>query len=247
MTIEMQLLEEKRKHLQSDHYERNRMTFYRRKLFTNPLGEVLDIGSNSGEILRQFSNMVTKITVLDYDLALSNAAKINLGDKCTVSICANAVCLPFRDQAFDTVMMLELIEHIPWKYHRECLGEAWRVLKPGGVFILSTPNESSITSRTGKWQARKTGKSWEAWDSTHVALYRAPNFLKAAWALEPASLKRCAYYYLPNQVSRSDWSIKTRLLHKFSSWISLNTSGWQPMFGLGFHVLEVILKPSSAR
>ncbi len=46
--------------------------------------------------------------------------------------------LPFKSQAFDVALMIEVIEHIP--QDREALAEVQRVLKPGGILLLTTPN-----------------------------------------------------------------------------------------------------------
>lgn len=55
-------------------------------------------------------------------------------------VLANGRCesLPFRDESFKTVISSEVIEHVPdvpeiWK-------EMWRVLKPGGIAIVGTPD-----------------------------------------------------------------------------------------------------------
>ncbi len=51
---------------------------------------------------------------------------------------ARAEQIPFRDASFDLVVAFELIEHLhDW---RALLGEARRLLAPGGQFIVSTPN-----------------------------------------------------------------------------------------------------------
>lgn len=50
---------------------------------------------------------------------------------------ADAARLPFRSGSFDTVVMLEVLEHL--RYPREALIEAGRVLSPGGTAIVSMP------------------------------------------------------------------------------------------------------------
>jgi len=52
---------------------------------------------------------------------------------------------PFKDNFFDAVTALELIEHLFDPDH--FLDEVYRVLKPEGIFILSTPNLASIHNR----------------------------------------------------------------------------------------------------
>jgi SAM-dependent methyltransferase len=53
--------------------------------------------------------------------------------------------LPFRSAQFDLVLMLEVIEHLADIPH--ALGEIARVMKPGAVAIVTTPNRLNITSR----------------------------------------------------------------------------------------------------
>jgi SAM-dependent methyltransferase len=54
--------------------------------------------------------------------------------------CADATRLPFADAAFDAVTMFDVIEHVP--DDQGAIAEAWRVLRPGGVLLLSTPHVS---------------------------------------------------------------------------------------------------------
>lgn len=53
--------------------------------------------------------------------------------------------LPYDDASFDVVLLIEVIEHL--ENHRAALGELARILKPGGVLILTTPNIMRLNSR----------------------------------------------------------------------------------------------------
>lgn len=53
--------------------------------------------------------------------------------------------LPYPDAAFDVVYSLEVIEHI--EGHRNFISEAARVCKPGGWFVITTPNINRLLSR----------------------------------------------------------------------------------------------------
>jgi len=53
--------------------------------------------------------------------------------------------LPFRSDEFDLVLLLEVIEHLADIPHM--LREISRVLAPGGIAIVTTPNRLNVTSR----------------------------------------------------------------------------------------------------
>jgi SAM-dependent methyltransferase len=60
---------------------------------------------------------------------------------------ASATALPFANASFDLVTAFEVIEHLTqW---RDLLAEARRVLRPDGVFFVSTPNKSYYTQSRG--------------------------------------------------------------------------------------------------
>ena len=66
-------------------------------------------------------------------------------------------CLPFRDCVFDSALASELLEHVD---DEKTVGDALRVLRPGGVFCFSIPN-----GLRGEWHL----PSWQSPD--HRRLY----------------------------------------------------------------------------
>lgn len=61
-------------------------------------------------------------------------------------VAADAARLPFGKGAFDAVVSFETIEHVadPVRF----VGECSRVLKPGGLFLVSTPNRELWSPRS---------------------------------------------------------------------------------------------------
>jgi SAM-dependent methyltransferase len=56
---------------------------------------------------------------------------------------ADLTALPFPEQSFDAVVSLQVIEHL--QRPREFVSECARVLRPGGVLVLSTPNRITFS------------------------------------------------------------------------------------------------------
>lgn len=53
--------------------------------------------------------------------------------------------LPYADASFDVVTLVEVIEHL--ENHRTAICELARIVKPGGVLVLTTPNIMRLNSR----------------------------------------------------------------------------------------------------
>ena len=82
---------------------------------------------------------------------------------------------PFAAASFDAVTLFEVIEHL--KAPRPLLAECRRILKPGGLLVLSTGN-------TASWTAAAMGARWDyfhiAKDAGHVSFYHPASVVRLA-------------------------------------------------------------------
>lgn len=121
---------------------------------------VLDAGCGPGIYL----NFFKKNGFETYGIDLSpHACRI------TKQIRASVTHLPFRNDCFDVVVSVHVIEHLAQEEVKNFFSEARRVLRPTGRLFIMTPNIWSI----GKIIF---GSRWFE-DPTHINLF-APNTLK---------------------------------------------------------------------
>lgn len=101
----------------------------------------LDIGAGRGTLIRRVAARIPmQAWACDYTASL-----IELPGQSVDVADLNHEPLPYADASFDVVTATEVIEHLA--DFRRILHEILRVLKPGGVCILSTPNILNLDSR----------------------------------------------------------------------------------------------------
>jgi ubiquinone/menaquinone biosynthesis C-methylase UbiE len=101
-----------------------------------PGGAVLEVGCGSGMGLPYLQAHTPRVVGGDYTMALLVEARRHLPDANLVRM--DAQRLPFRDQSFDAVLMLEMIYYLADQ--EAALAECRRVLKPGGKVMACMPN-----------------------------------------------------------------------------------------------------------
>ncbi len=103
---------------------------------------VLEAGCGEGYGCAVVADGALGVLGLDYDSAAVRRAAERYGDAAAFAQ-ANLVALPLADDSVDTVLSLQVVEHI-WTPH-ELLAQTARVLRPGGWLALTTPNRLTFS------------------------------------------------------------------------------------------------------
>ncbi len=99
--------------------------------------KVLDIGCGTGRIIEELKQRGAEVVGLDVSEKILEIAKKKFCD--VEFVLGNVNDLPFEDESFDLVLGLFLIVHL--KNLEKPFEEIYRVLRPGGRFILSNINQ----------------------------------------------------------------------------------------------------------
>lgn len=103
--------------------------------------DVLEAGSGEGYGADLIANVARRVVGLDYDE--SAVAHVRARYPRVEMLHGNLAELPMPDASVDVVVNFQVIEHL-WdqgQFVAECL----RVLRPGGVLLMSTPNRITFT------------------------------------------------------------------------------------------------------
>lgn len=132
----------------SDNYvfQRSRLAYVEASRMVS--GRVLEIGTGTGygaEIIAPYAECFTTIDK-------TRSEELGVLPENVEFVEAKVPPLPFADASFDYVVSFQVIEHIA--KDKEFVREVHRVLKPGGKFIVSTPNKPMSLTRN-PWHVRE--------------------------------------------------------------------------------------------
>jgi len=125
----------------------------------------LDLGTGVGRIAIRIADRLTRIVGADLapgmlERARRNAALAGVENLDPVRLCSDR--LPFRDQSFDLVVCLGLLEHLPPPARSATLRECARVLTTGGVLALTLNNSRSALLRDPSDNPHRDGLQQES-------------------------------------------------------------------------------------
>jgi SAM-dependent methyltransferase len=123
---------------------------------------VLEIGCGSGSLLSRL--LASGLDIVGVE---TSPLRIEEGRRAHGSLPVQLVsgsALPFHDGWFDVVLSFDVFEHIPDSDAH--LVEVRRVLKPGGWYLLQTPNKwTNAIFETIRW------RSFSRWKADHCSLH----------------------------------------------------------------------------
>jgi len=106
---------------------------------------VLDIACGEGYGSYLLAEDSAAVTGIDIDSATIEKAKIKYKRSNLVFAVGNVENIPGNDSKFDVVVSFDTLEHIT--NHDRMLSELKRVLKPGGLLIISTPDKLNYSDK----------------------------------------------------------------------------------------------------
>lgn len=109
--------------------------------------KVLDIACGEGYGSYLLAGNASFVTGLDIDESTIKAASQKYKTSQLNFITADARVTPLPAHSFDLLVSFETLEHL--EEHEQLLEEFKRLLKPGGLLIISTPDKDLYSDKTG--------------------------------------------------------------------------------------------------
>ncbi|EKX67927.1 class I SAM-dependent methyltransferase [Streptomyces ipomoeae] len=99
--------------------------------------DVLEIGPGYGANLRVLVEQVPRLTAVEIDADTARLLDVAWGERARV-VHADGAAMPLPDASYDSVVCFTMLHHVPTAEQQDGIfAEAFRVLRPGGVFAGS--------------------------------------------------------------------------------------------------------------
>lgn len=97
--------------------------------------KILDLGCGEGVLVEKYKSRGYDILGSDLNYESANVRKLDMTNT------------GFASGSFDIVLCLDVIEHLPYADQEKALDEIKRLLKPGGLAVMTIPNLAHFSSR----------------------------------------------------------------------------------------------------
>jgi len=121
-------------------------------------GNVLEVGAGSGSFIRVALSRGWRVHATE----ISESTVLRLRDTGATVFFGDLASAGYPERFFDFVVSLEVLEHLPTP--GECLREMWRITRPGGLLLLTTPNFNGLSRRY-------LGMRWRVIDPEHISYF----------------------------------------------------------------------------
>jgi SAM-dependent methyltransferase len=164
---------------------------------------VLDIGCGPGTFLGNLESF-TKGCGIDISPSQIDYANEHYGSVNCSFECFDGNHLPYENNSFDVVTLVEVIEHLLPETVETLFSEAYRVLKNNGRLYVSTPNYGSLWPVLETVVNRKSGISYE---EQHINFYKRDRLNKEIEATGFKQTNVRAYQFLAPFLAGLSWSL----------------------------------------
>ena len=151
-------------------------------LLNAKIGEtILDVGCGNARDIKQIVSSGATVVGVDSSQGMIDAAMRDLTEAESVNVqleIGDVTMLRFPAESFDKILCSEVIEHVPDL--ERAISEMYRVLKPGGCLVVSSPNRHSwygfdrfvIWSKILRRQWNHPFDDWKSIRELHALLER---------------------------------------------------------------------------
>ncbi len=105
-------------------------SWYQENLKEFASGDLLDLGCGKAPLYGVYKSLVTSVTLADWDNSLHENKHLDMA-------CDITKKLPFNNNSFDTIILSDVLEHIP--NPNDVLTELKRILRPNGIVLMNVP------------------------------------------------------------------------------------------------------------
>jgi len=182
---------------------------------------ILEIGCGDGTYIRAVKNRYEAAETFGCDINIDGIREALLKGDGTKYLTCDAVSLPYKDETFDMIIIIDVLEHI--LDIKSALKEIYRVLKKGGELYCNIPCEGQpFTLHWFFWKLKLPGYKLKEEICGHVQRFTFDTVIHLI-RLSNFEINSIEFMYHPiGQISDMFTHILKGIEIKILSWIPLN-------------------------